>query len=188
MLNMNAIKWYIWNSSCWLPTDISGLFVGKGARMYHCQFFGPEAERGWVSETATIKFEGRDAFLQFVKKTIDSAGTKAQRKQACQKYEVRQYNCDVSPSSVTEDLTMQFCIIHDILGSYVVVGLCHMEPTTAYKANDTTWEMIVWWLKGSWHGRKWLHLFSDSEAYHEQMSLIPSSNETLNIALSNART
>jgi len=29
-------------------------------------------------------------------------------------------------------------------------------------------------------------LFSDSEAYHEQMGLIPSSNESLDIGLSNA--
>jgi len=43
-------------------------------------------------------------------------------------------------------------------------------------------------LKGLWHGQKWLHLFVDSEAYHEQMGPIPSSNESLNIALSNAHT
>jgi len=29
---------------------------------------------------------------------------------------------------------------------------------------------------------------SDSEAYHEQMSPIPSSNQSLDVALSNART
>ena len=42
-------------------------------------------------------------------------------------------------------------------------------------------------LKGLWHGKKCPHLFVDSEAYHEQMSSIPSSNESLDIALSNAQ-
>ena len=41
-------------------------------------------------------------------------------------------------------------------------------------------------LKGLWHGQKWLHLFVDSEDYHEQMGPIPSSNGSLDIALSNA--
>mgnify|MGYP001794527484 FL=1 len=63
--------------------------LGKGQRTYHCQFFGSEAERGWVNESATLKFEGREAFLRFVDTTINSAGTKAQRKQLCQKYEVQ---------------------------------------------------------------------------------------------------
>jgi len=36
--------------------------------------------------------------------------------------------------------------------------------------------------------QKWLHLFVDSEAYHEQMGPIPSSNGSLDIALSNAHT
>ena len=66
-----------------------GVCLGKGQRTYHCQFFGSEAERGWVNESATLKFEGREAFLRFVDTTINSAGTKAQRKQLCQKYEVQ---------------------------------------------------------------------------------------------------
>ena len=43
------------------------------------------------------------------------------------------------------------------------------------------------WLKGLWHGQNWLHLFVDSEADHEQMGPIPSSNGSLDIALSNAQ-
>ena len=43
-------------------------------------------------------------------------------------------------------------------------------------------------LKGSCHRRKCLHLFSESEAYREQMGPIPSSNGSLDIALSNAHT
>jgi len=35
---------------------------------------------------------------------------------------------------------------------------------------------------------KSVHLFSDSEAYHEQMGPIPSSDESLDIALSNTHT
>ena len=38
------------------------------------------------------------------------------------------------------------------------------------------------------HGQKCLHLFSDFEAYHEQMGPIPSSNGSSDIALSNAHT
>jgi len=38
------------------------------------------------------------------------------------------------------------------------------------------------------HGQKCLHLFSDSEAYHEQIGPIPSSNGCLDIALSIAHT
>jgi len=44
------------------------------------------------------------------------------------------------------------------------------------------------YLKELWHGRKWLHLFVDSEACHEQMGPIPSSNESLDIALFNSHT
>jgi len=43
-------------------------------------------------------------------------------------------------------------------------------------------------LKGLCHGQKCLHLFSDSEAYHEQMGPIPCSNGSLDIALANAHT
>ena len=38
------------------------------------------------------------------------------------------------------------------------------------------------------YGQKCPHLFSDSEAYYEQMGPIPSSNGSLDIALSNAIT
>jgi len=43
-------------------------------------------------------------------------------------------------------------------------------------------------LKGLCHGQKCLKLFSDFEAYHEQIGLITSSNGRLDIALSNAHT
>ena len=49
--------------------------------------------------------------------------------------------------------------------------------------NDT--HILLLWgllLKGLWHGQKWLHLFVESEAYHEQMSPISSSKESLDIA------
>jgi len=43
-------------------------------------------------------------------------------------------------------------------------------------------------LKGLYNGQKCLQLFSESEAYHEQMGPIPSSNESLDIAPSNLHT
>jgi len=48
--------------------------------------------------------------------------------------------------------------------------------------------MVCLVLKGVMHGQKGLHLFLDAEACHEQMGPIPSSNESLDIALSNAST
>jgi len=44
------------------------------------------------------------------------------------------------------------------------------------------------YLKGLCPGQKCFRLFSDSEAYHEQMGPIPSSNGSLDKALSNAHT
>jgi len=49
-------------------------------------------------------------------------------------------------------------------------------------------EKVKLCLKGLSHSQKCLDLFSDSEAYHEQMGPIPSSNGSLDIALSNAHT
>ncbi|KAK2154206.1 hypothetical protein NP493_2211g00002 [Ridgeia piscesae] len=37
----------------------------RQTRLYHVQFFGNEAERGWVSEGAMIPFEGKKAFERF---------------------------------------------------------------------------------------------------------------------------
>jgi len=42
--------------------------------------------------------------------------------------------------------------------------------------------------KGLCRDQKRLHLFLDSEAYHDQMGPIPSSNGSLDIALSNTHT
>ena len=49
------------------------------------------------------------------------------------------------------------------------------------KCNDVTAPTS---LKGLTHSQNYLHSFSDSEAYHEQMGPIASSNESLDIALS----
>ncbi|XP_067928328.1 histone-lysine N-methyltransferase NSD2-like isoform X2 [Watersipora subatra] len=61
----------------------------RGQRQYHCQFFGTEAERGWVNESATLEYQGRDNFLSFVESQVQGAATKGQRKQAVVKYEIR---------------------------------------------------------------------------------------------------
>jgi len=49
-------------------------------------------------------------------------------------------------------------------------------------------ETSVAGLQGLCHGQKYLPSFSVSEAYHEQMGGIPSSNGSSDIALSNAHT
>lgn len=45
------------------------LFIPPGGirqtRLYHVQFFGNEAERGWVAEGSMISFEGKKAFDRF---------------------------------------------------------------------------------------------------------------------------
>jgi len=57
--------------------------------------------------------------------------------------------------------------------------------TTCAECPGFRYRLKVSGLKGLCHGQKCLHLFSDSEAYHEQMGPIPSSNGSLDIALSN---
>jgi len=47
---------------------------------------------------------------------------------------------------------------------------------------------MTWPLKGLSHGQKCVHLFSDSEAYHEQMGSIHTSDESLDLALTNVHT
>lgn len=82
------------------------LHLGKGQRTYHCQFFGNDAERSWVAESMSIKFEGREAFLAFVEKAKNSAGTKAQRKQICQKYEVSESVIEIKLDMINMILIM----------------------------------------------------------------------------------
>jgi len=48
--------------------------------------------------------------------------------------------------------------------------------------------IIIKILKRLIHGQECIHLFSDFEAYHEQMGPVPSSNGNLDKALSNAHT
>jgi len=60
--------------------------------------------------------------------------------------------------------------------------------TSALMMYDHTGDISPVMLKGLRHGQKWLHSLVDSEAYHEQMGPIPSSNECLYIALSNVHT
>lgn len=43
-------------------------------RQYHVQFYGDECERGWVPETASIDFEGVEAFDEFCRRMVKEHG------------------------------------------------------------------------------------------------------------------
>ncbi|KAL3864307.1 hypothetical protein ACJMK2_005998 [Sinanodonta woodiana] len=52
-------------------------------RQYHVQFFGDAAERGWMNDTCTLPFEGKDKFDDYVQETL--AKCKKSDKQKLQK-------------------------------------------------------------------------------------------------------
>ncbi|CAE1316000.1 WHSC1 [Acanthosepion pharaonis] len=64
---------------------------GKGCvRNYHVQYFYDEPERAWVSENATLGFEGKDKFFKYVEDMLERAPAK-QRSQISQKYGVSKH-------------------------------------------------------------------------------------------------
>ena len=69
-----------------------------------------------------------------------------------------------------------------VLGPFVHGRLQNLQTS------EVTFAHVITPLKRLFHGQKFLHLFLDSEACLEQMGPIPSSNESLDIALSNAHT
>ena len=85
--------------------------------------------------------------------------------------------------------TVQFVLTNHTVSPLIEFLLVHDILKGLWK-NWTVWGLSTHSLSltGLWHGQKWLHLFVDSEAYHEQIGPIPNSNETLDIALSNAHT
>ena len=66
-------------------------------RLYHVQFFGDEAERGWIAETSTIQFEGLEAFKELYAKELQAAPNKTMKAKVMVKF-------DVPPRSVTFDV------------------------------------------------------------------------------------
>ena len=72
-----------------------------------------------------------------------------------------------------------------------ITTISHHNQTIA--STDQTWwctshhTVLNSKLKWLIHARMCLHLFSQSEVYHEQMSPIPGSSRSLDVALSNAR-
>ena len=61
----------------------------KGVWQYHCQFFGQQAERSWVTGSSTMPFDGREAFDSYTDFLIQSAKGKSQKKALIIKFEVR---------------------------------------------------------------------------------------------------
>ncbi|XP_066278922.1 histone-lysine N-methyltransferase NSD2-like isoform X2 [Branchiostoma lanceolatum] len=61
----------------------------RASRLYHLQFFGDIAERGWVSERSTVKFEGKDQYEQVVEDSIKQFTSTSQRNQARKKNAVK---------------------------------------------------------------------------------------------------
>lgn len=59
-------------------------------RNYHVQYFYDEPERAWVSENATLGFEGKDKFFKYVEDMLERAPAK-QRSQISQKYGVSKH-------------------------------------------------------------------------------------------------
>ncbi|XP_046335260.2 histone-lysine N-methyltransferase NSD2-like isoform X2 [Haliotis rufescens] len=45
----------------------------KALRSYHVQFFGDEAERGWINESSAIPFEGKERFFKRAENLIENA-------------------------------------------------------------------------------------------------------------------
>ncbi|XP_035672349.1 histone-lysine N-methyltransferase NSD2-like [Branchiostoma floridae] len=61
----------------------------RASRLYHLQFFGDVAERGWVGERSTVKFEGKDQYEQVVEDSIKHITSTTQRNQARKKSAVK---------------------------------------------------------------------------------------------------
>lgn len=81
----------------------------KSFRQYHMQFFGDIAERGWVTESATMLFEGKEAFDKLVEDIMKNAPNKSVRAKLSQKYEIsvrRRTAWEVAVSSATSALPM----------------------------------------------------------------------------------
>ncbi|PVD31080.1 hypothetical protein C0Q70_10357 [Pomacea canaliculata] len=84
---LHPVKWHIgdllWghvSGHPWWPGMVSsdpfsGLFTtikrGPGlTRMYHVQYFGDEAERGWVNEKSALPFDGKQKLVEYGKEQV----------------------------------------------------------------------------------------------------------------------
>ncbi|CAH1785103.1 unnamed protein product [Owenia fusiformis] len=70
-----------------ISTKMAGGALKK--RMYHTQFFGSAAERGWVSEAATLEFKGKEAFDKDVAQQISEAKSKKQKASAIERFKTK---------------------------------------------------------------------------------------------------
>ncbi|KAL8580841.1 hypothetical protein ACOMHN_017345 [Nucella lapillus] len=99
----NPIKWHIgdllWghvSGHPWWPGMVSsdpfsGLFtaIKRGnriSRLYHVQYFGDEAERGWVGETSSMPFEGKQKLMDFGISQIKSTKDRGKKNKLQQAY------------------------------------------------------------------------------------------------------
>lgn len=55
-------------------------FFSARFRQYHVQFFGDEAERGWINESSTMPFEGKAKFLEHSEEVLKNASKKQKPK------------------------------------------------------------------------------------------------------------
>ncbi|XP_041368647.1 histone-lysine N-methyltransferase NSD2-like isoform X2 [Gigantopelta aegis] len=70
-----------------LYTRITGGF--KVIRAYHVQFFGNEGERGWINESSTMPFEGKEQFFKYGDQCIANAPNKKQKTVLSQSFKVK---------------------------------------------------------------------------------------------------
>ena len=82
------------------------------------------------------------------------------------------------------------CVEHVISCVEPAKMICYLsesdipEALSIIQQDSGNFRLVHHTLKGLCHGQKCFHLFSDSEVYHEQIGPIPSSNGSLDIALS----
>ncbi|XP_054168749.1 histone-lysine N-methyltransferase NSD2-like [Oppia nitens] len=70
-----------------LYSKISGAGI-KSGRIYHVQYFGPQALRGWTSIGQVMPFEGRDSYLLKLE-TLKESSPKAQSAKIAAKYAIK---------------------------------------------------------------------------------------------------
>ena len=58
-------------------------------RAYHVQFFGNEGERGWINESSTMPFEGKEQFFKYAEQSVANAPNKKQKTMLSQSFKIK---------------------------------------------------------------------------------------------------